>query len=182
MKQAEIIREKGTNRSAFFRGEVNKYGWVSIGSSFLPSDIIASILWSQLEQLEEIQNTRKILWDRYWNNLSEFLDPSFAIPFLPEYATNNGHMFFIILNEEEQRPLVINSLKQKGIHSAFHYLSLHKSPFYHKFYEGKALTESDRYTNCLLRLPFYYGLRGEQVDIVCKELRQSCATLSVALR
>ncbi|HGO6088006.1 TPA: dTDP-4-amino-4,6-dideoxygalactose transaminase, partial [Enterobacter cloacae] len=111
-QRAEIIREKGTNRSSFFRGEVNKYGWVDIGSSFLPSDIIAAYLYAQLENLELIQKQRKVLWERYRANLSELETKGFIkLPVIPEFATNNAHMFYVICADIEKRTALINYLK-----------------------------------------------------------------------
>jgi dTDP-4-amino-4,6-dideoxygalactose transaminase len=168
VERAEIIREKGTNRSSFFRGEVNKYGWVDIGSSFLPSDIIAAYLYAQLENIETIQNQRKNLWQRYWNNLSSILpDLGIMLPAVPEWATNNAHMFYIVCSSIEQRSELIDSLKQSGVQAVFHYLSLHNSPYFHKQHDGRPLINSDRFENCLLRLPLYYELTNEEVDYIC---------------
>lgn len=166
VQRAEIIREKGTNRSQFFRGEVDKYGWVDIGSSFLPSEIISAFLFAQLENLNKIQERRKALWDRYYNNLEILKEEGFGIqlPNITEGATNNAHMFYIVCKNLEQRGLLIKELKEKGILSVFHYLSLHKSPFYIGKHDGRELPVSDMYTDCLLRLPLYYELELEQVD------------------
>jgi dTDP-4-amino-4,6-dideoxygalactose transaminase len=176
-KQAEIVREKGTNRSAFFRGEVDKYGWVSMGSSFLSSEILAAFLWGQLENLENVQTKRKAIWNRYWRNLKK--DPSnfFQLPYTPCYATNNGHMFYIVFNDEEQRRQIIESLKQKNISTVFHYLSLHKSQFFQPLHDGRVLPESDRYSNALLRLPFFFDLTDDQIDLICDKLVEECRSL-----
>lgn len=128
-KRAEIIWEKGTNRSAFFRGEVDKYGWVDIGSSFLPSEITAAFLWAQLENLDEIQTKRKSLWNYYYELFGN-KHREFRLPFVPYYATNNAHMFYLICEVENQRDIVLNQLKTNGFYSVFHYLSLHSSLFY----------------------------------------------------
>lgn len=158
-KRAEIIWEKGTNRSAFFRGEVDKYGWVDIGSSFLPSEIIAAFLWAQLENIEAIQTKRKAIWNQYYEGLSNWAkNNNVQLPFVPEYATNNAHMFYLVFPTLEQRQSVINTLKEKDMHSVFHYISLHNSTFFEKQHQGNQLTHSDNYSNCLLRLPFYYEL------------------------
>jgi dTDP-4-amino-4,6-dideoxygalactose transaminase len=167
IKRAEIIREKGTNRSSFFRGEVDKYGWVDIGSSFLPSDIIAAYLYAQLENLEKIQIKRKSIWDRYYK---EFIDTlphkSITLPSIPNWATNNAHMFYLVLPNIEQRGELITTLNKKGIHAVFHYLSLHSSPYFQKHHDGRTLPNSDRFTNCLVRLPLYYEMNNEETDQV----------------
>lgn len=164
VKRAEIIREKGTNRSAFFRGEIDKYGWVDIGSSFLPSEIIGAFLYAQLENLDDIQNKRKAIWNAYHSALRE-LEPKgyLKLPFIPEYATNNAHMYYVICNGLAQRDDLIRHLRDAGIYAVFHYLSLHKSTYYQDKYKGEALTNSDRYSNGLIRLPLFYELTFEQV-------------------
>ncbi len=166
--RAEIIREKGTNRSKFFRGEIDKYGWVDVGSSFLPSDIIAAFLWAQLENLEKIQEKRKDLWNYYWQKLSG--DDRFRLPFIPPFATNNAHMFYIVCKNLEQRNKSINNCKAKDILPVFHYLSLHKSNFYSHLHDGRNLTSSDFYTDTLLRLPFYYELTPGQQDFILETI------------
>ena len=164
-KRAEIIREKGTNRSAFFRGEVDKYGWVDIGSSFLPSDIIAAFLYAQLEHIVEIQDRRKQSWKHYFDRLKFLEDGNrLSLPQLPSYATNNAHMFFIICKSLTERTALIEYLRQNGIHAVFHYLSLHLSPFYHAQHDGRKLLNCERYSDCLLRLPMYYELEDSQVE------------------
>lgn len=164
-KRAEIIREKGTNRSAFFRGEVDKYGWVDVGSSFLPSDIIAAFLYAQLENLDAIQQRRKMLWAQYYNNLNALKQKGvLQFPALPEYASNNAHMAYIVCNNLEERQQLIEALKKEGIMAVFHYLSLHQSPYYHQLHDGRPLTHSDHFSNCLLRLPLYYELTESEID------------------
>jgi dTDP-4-amino-4,6-dideoxygalactose transaminase len=178
VKRAEIIREKGTNRSSFFRGEVNKYGWVDIGSSFLPSDIIAAYLYAQLENIETIQAKRKTLWQRYWENLSNVLPHlGIMLPEVPEWATNNAHMFYIVCSSIEQRSELIDSLKQSGVQAVFHYLSLHNSPYFHEQHDGRLLVNSDRFENCLLRLPLYYELTHEEVDFICEKIVDQLKTI-----
>lgn len=157
--RAEILWEKGTNRSAFFRGEVNKYGWVDVGSSFLPSEIIAAFLWAQLENTESIQQKRKEHWESYYTGLKDWaLQNNISLPSLPDYATNNAHMFYIVCNTLEQRTALIQKLKENNIQAVFHYISLHESPFYSDKHDGRALPETDRYTDVLLRLPMYFEL------------------------
>ena len=174
IRRAEIIWEKGTNRAEFFRGEVNKYGWVDTGSSFLPSEVIAAFLWAQLEHLDEIQARRKHLWELYHSNLSSLaLSPNslIALPGLPEYATNNAHMFYLVCNNLEDRTALIKHLKDNGVLAVFHYLSLHSSPYYQDKHDGRALPECDRYADCLVRLPMYYDLKDEEVINICKLIK-----------
>jgi dTDP-4-amino-4,6-dideoxygalactose transaminase len=163
-ERAEIIWEKGTNRSAFFRGSVDKYGWVDVGSSFLPSEIIAAFLWAQLAYLEDIQQVRKAHWDHYNTALQNWAKQNeIQLPFIPSYASNNGHMFYIVCQSIEQRQLIIDKLQQKNILSVFHYISLHGSSFYENKHLGSVLNESDRYSNCLLRLPLFYELNPQLI-------------------
>jgi dTDP-4-amino-4,6-dideoxygalactose transaminase len=171
VNRAEIIWEKGTNRAEFFRGAVNKYGWVDIGSSFLPSEVVAAFLWAQIEQLEYIQKRRKEIWELYYNTLKPFADKgSFRIPELPQYATNNAHMFYLVFNTLEERSRIINHLKEESITSVFHYLSLHSSPYYHVKHDGKNLPLSDKYSETLVRLPFYYNLSSEEQNLVINRI------------
>lgn len=166
IERAEIIREKGTNRSAFFRGDVAKYGWVDIGSSFLPSDILAAFLFAQLESLENIQNKRKALWNYYYNGLLHLQEKGFvSLPLIPAYATNNAHMFYIVCRNLGERTKLIQYLQSKRIQSVFHYISLHKSTFYKtdNIDFDRIISESDRYTDCLLRLPMYYSLSEDAI-------------------
>ncbi|MFN5370373.1 MAG: dTDP-4-amino-4,6-dideoxygalactose transaminase [Bacteroidia bacterium] len=162
--RAEIIREKGTNRSAFFRGEVDKYNWVDIGSSFLPSDLIAAFLYAQLEKLDEIQNRRKEIWNIYYNNLLPLANSGMVkLPHIPSYATNNAHMFFLVCRTLEERSALIQHLKDQHIQAVFHYLSLHKSNYYQDKHDGRELPWCDHYSDCLVRLPFYYELSDEDL-------------------
>lgn len=185
IRRAEILWEKGTNRAEFFRGAVNKYGWVDMGSSFLPAEINAAFLWAQLENLDEIQSKRKALWDCYYENLSKILErfvPSgenprkeaapFQLPDLPEYASNNAHMFYLICRNLEERTALIKFLKEHDIQAVFHYLSLHSSEFYKSKHDGRELPECDRYMDTLVRLPMYYDLEIEDVNIICETIKQ----------
>jgi dTDP-4-amino-4,6-dideoxygalactose transaminase len=170
--RAEIIWEKGTNRSAFFRGEVDKYGWVDIGSSFLPSEIIAAFLWAQIEQLDKIQEKRKAIWKEYYEGLREITENcNFKLPQIPNYATNNAHMFYLVFESIEKRTMCLERLKNENIHAVFHYLSLHKSPFYKEKYEGEDLVWSNHYSDTLLRLPMYYELSNEDVESIISVLK-----------
>ena len=163
--RAEIIWEKGTNRNQFFRGEVDKYGWIDTGSSFLPSEIIAAYLYAQLENIEDIQQKRKKMWQQYNDGLKDWCSKNNIImPYLPGYATNCGHMFYLVFNSLAQRTAFIAHLKSNEISSVFHYLSLHKSPYFQNKYEGKELSNSDRYTDNLVRLPLYYELSDADMN------------------
>lgn len=167
IKRAEIIREKGTNRSSFFRGEVDKYGWVDIGSSFLPSDIIAAYLFAQLENMNTIQARRKSIWQSYWDGLKPLEESTgIVLPEISTWATNNAHMFYLVTNSIEQRTHLIDRLKTAGVNAVFHYLSLHKSPYYIDKHDGKELPNSDRFMNCLVRLPLYFEMSNGDVNQV----------------
>ncbi|AZI33334.1 dTDP-4-amino-4,6-dideoxygalactose transaminase [Kaistella carnis] len=172
-ERAEIIREKGTNRSAFFRGEVNKYGWVDLGSSFLPSEIISAFLYGQLEHLEEIQTKRISIWKKYITELKTLEEKGkISLPVIPEYATNNGHMFYIICKSYEERTALIKCMKEKDIHPVFHYLSLNKSEFFLNEEKEIDIPNADHFTDCLLRLPFYFELSVAEQDLVIAQLKE----------
>ena len=162
IRRAEIIWEKGTNRAEFFRGEVNKYGWVDVGSSFLPSEVVAAFLWAQLENIDEIQAKRKELWQTYYDALQE--QTRYQLPDIPEYATNNAHMFYLVCKSLEERTELIKRLKDNDILAVFHYLSLHSSPYYRDKHDGRELMQCDRYADCLVRLPLFYGLSIAEKD------------------
>lgn len=171
--RAEIIWEKGTNRSSFFRGEVDKYGWVDMGSSFLPSEIIAAFLWAQLENIQDIQQQRKHLWNTYYEGLKDWaLKNNIQMPYIPSFADNNAHMFYLVFENVEKRTVAINKLKENNILSVFHYLSLHESPFYKAKHDGRALPLSDHYSNSLLRLPMYYDLSNTEIQHIIELLNQ----------
>ena len=170
INRAEIIREKGTNRSQFFRGEVDKYGWVDVGSSFLPSEIIAAFLYAQLEQLDNIQEKRKKLWNIYLEELSQ-LEDQISLPYIPDYATNNAHMFYIRCKSLDERSALIQHLKKKGITAVFHYLSLHRSPFYTSKHDQRQLPVSDHLSDTLLRLPLFFELGEDEVQYICNEIK-----------
>ena len=168
IRRAEILWEKGTNRAEFFRGAVNKYGWVDMGSSFLPAEINAAFLWAQLENLDEIQAKRKQLWNKYYELLKPIAERGyFQLPDIPDYATNNAHMFYLLLPNLEKRTALIKYLKEHDIQAVFHYLSLHSSEFYKNKHDGRELPECDRYMDTLVRLPIFYDLEIEQVEKIC---------------
>lgn len=158
LRRAEIIWEKGTNRSEFFRGMVNKYGWCDIGSSFLPSEMNAAFLWAQLEKLDDIQNERKRIWDRYAQVLGR--------PVIPAYAENNAHMYYKLFPNLKARTAFMNALKEKGVQTTFHYLPLHTSTYYAPRHDGRALPNCDRYVDCLVRFPLYAGLAESELETV----------------
>lgn len=171
--RAEIIWEKGTNRAEFFRGEVNKYGWVDIGSSFLPSEVIAAFLWAQIEHLDEIQNKRKEHWNRYYEALKPIADKGyFSLPIVPEYATNNAHMFYLVFPSLEERTKLIKALKTYDITAVFHYLSLHSSPYYAEKHDGRILTNCDKFADCLVRLPLFYELSENDLAKIIETIRK----------
>ncbi len=173
IKRAEIIWEKGTNRSAFFRGEVDKYGWIDIGSSFLPSEVTAAFLWAQLEQIENIQERRKEIWTTYKSGLIELEQKGrIILPNIPNYATNNAHLFYILCKTDIERSGLIKFLLDNNIHAVFHYLSLHESPFYKEKHDGRDLPYSNNYSNVLLRLPLFYELKQKQVIYIVSKIKE----------
>lgn len=170
--RAEVVREKGTNRSSFFRGEVDKYGWVDVGSSFLPSDVTAAFLYAQLETCDDIQARRRAIWRRYHEQLSDLqAQGHLQLPEVPDGATNNAHMYYITCPSLHVRTELIESLKAAGVMAVFHYQSLHASRYYAGLHDGRPLPNADRYTECLVRLPLYFELTDVQVDTVCDAIR-----------
>lgn len=170
--RSEVIWEKGTNRSQFYRGEVNKYGWVDTGSSFLPSEIVAAFLWAQLESIDKIQNKRKELWNYYYTNLSKLAAQlHFKLPEIPSFATNNAHMFYIVFEKPTYRSKVIEILKSHQILPVFHYLSLHSSDYYASKHDGRELVNSDKFTENLMRMPFYYDLETTDIDYIIDKMK-----------
>ena len=167
--RAEILWEKGTNRSQFFRGEINKYGWVDTGSSFLPAEIIAAFLWAQLEELDKIQARRKEIFARYYAAFekSEAVKRGLVkLPQIPDYATNNGHVFYMLMPSLAARSAFIERMKADGIGCVFHYLALHRSDYYRGVMKEAIpdLPECDRYADCLVRLPLFYELTDSEID------------------
>jgi dTDP-4-amino-4,6-dideoxygalactose transaminase len=169
-ERAEIIWEKGTNRSAFWRGEVDKYNWVDIGSSFLPSEITAAFLYAQLEELENIQSKRKEIWNQYYDGLSSLKNIGITLPNVPKYATNNAHMFYLVCRSSLERTQLIEHLKQNNINAVFHYICLHDSPYYHEKHDGREMPNAKRYEECLIRLPLWVELKAEEINFVCKKV------------
>lgn len=172
IRRSEILWEKGTNRAEFFRGAVNKYGWVDMGSSFLPAEINAAFLWAQLENLDDIQSKRKQLWEKYYDGLRPLEEKGLIrLPQIPDYATNNAHMFYVVCRSLDERSALIKHLKEHGVGAPFHYLSLHKSEYYTTHSDTiPELPHCDLYADCLVRMPMFYELELEQVDYIVKNL------------
>jgi dTDP-4-amino-4,6-dideoxygalactose transaminase len=168
VERAEIVREKGTDRSAFFRGEIDKYGWVDIGSSYLPSELVAAYLLAQLESVDDIQALRLSIWNRYDDRLRASAEAKgVQAPHVPNYASNNAHMYYLILPSLDARNRFLAFLKSKGIHATFHYQSLHCSRYFQDRHDGRPLPQADRYSDCLVRLPLYAEMSSDDVDRVC---------------
>lgn len=173
LERAEIIREKGTDRSKFFRGQIDKYTWVDAGSSYLPSDINAAYLWAQLEKAEEINAYRLNCWNRYFESLKPLEEKgNLKLPYVPKECKHNGHMFYIKLKNLDERNRMISHLHALGVNAVFHYIPLHTAP------AGKRYGEfcgEDRYTTKeserLLRLPMYYTLKDEEIERICKVVK-----------
>lgn len=169
IRRSEIVWEKGTNRAEFFRGEVNKYGWVDTGSSFLPSEISAAFLCAQCDKLEDIQARRICLWNRYYEALKPLADKGFfALPNIPPCATNNAHMFYLVFPDLTSRTDFIQRMKEAQISCVFHYLSLHKSPYYQSLCTGGGIMppecpNADAFSDRLVRLPMFYDLPIDEV-------------------
>ena len=174
IERAEIIREKGTNRSKFFRGQIDKYTWMDAGSSYLPSDLNAAYLWAQFEKAEEIRNDRMASWNLYNQLLKELEEEGYIrLPEIPEECTHNAHMFYIKTKDLEERQNLISFLKAKGVGAVFHYIPLHSAPAGKKYGEffGKDIyttSESER----LLRLPLYYGLKEQDVMYITEQVKK----------
>ena len=174
VRRAEIIWEKGTNRAEFYRGMVNKYGWVDMGSSFLPSEFNAAYLWAQLEQLDDIQGKRKHIWNRYFEGLNGKIGNEVKLPYIPEYATNNAHMFYLLCPSLEYRTALMKFLKENDVQTTFHYLPLHSSKYYEDKHDGRELPNCDRYGDTLVRLPLFYELSDMEIDKIVKLIIEFC--------
>ena len=171
LERSEIMWEKGTNRAAFSRGEVRKYEWVDIGSSFLPSEITAAFLLAQLEKIDFIQESRLGIWNRYYQECVK-LGSQIALPFIDDYATNNAHIFYVLAKSLEHRDSIIQYLQANGIQAIFHYLSLHRSPmFFRTSEERPRLTNADHFAECLIRLPLYINLSFHAIETITLKLQ-----------
>lgn len=173
-EKAEIIREKGTNRSQFIRGEVDKYTWHEVGSSYLPSDILSALLYGQLTRADEIMNKRMNIWNLYYKSFEDLEQQGKLIrPYIPDYAKHNAHMFYIILPTEEKRNKVITKLKENGISAVFHYVPLHTSPMGRRLgYKKGDLPVTEEYANRLLRLPLYADMTEEENNYVINKIKE----------
>lgn len=172
IQRAEIIREKGTNRSLFFRGMVDKYSWVDVGSSYLMNDVSAAYLWGNLEKADEINQDRLNSWQKYYDGLKSLQSKGFLeLPIIPNGCIQNAHMFYIKVKDLDERTALLEHLKENGINAVFHYVPLHSAPAGVKFgrFDGVdefTTVESER----LIRLPMYYGLRGEEITLIAKNI------------
>jgi dTDP-4-amino-4,6-dideoxygalactose transaminase len=165
--RAEVLREKGTNRAAFLRGEIDRYEWVDKGSSFSPSELNAAFLFAQLEQLDHIQKRRLHLWNRYYQGLRMLeLGKMAQLPLVHDYETHSAHVFYLVCANADERIALIDHLKSNGIQAVFHYLSLHQSPYYLQQHAPVKLPYTQHYAHCLVRLPLYFELTDEQLDYV----------------
>lgn len=171
LEKTEIIRNKGTNRSAFTRGEVAKYEWVDLGFSSMPSAISAAFLFSQLEKIEKVQKKRLKLWKNYNKKLKELKkEKKIQLPVIPKFASNNAHIFYFVCASENERKELIKFLDKNGIQAVFHYQSLHSSPYYQDKHDGRILSNSDKYSQQLVRLPLFYDLKTEEQDFICSKV------------
>jgi dTDP-4-amino-4,6-dideoxygalactose transaminase len=178
IERVEIIREKGTDRSKFFRGEIDKYTWVDVGSSYLPSDILAAFLYAQFEKMDEIQESRMKIWDAYYEELKPFEEEgNIRLPIVPDYAMHNAHMFYVIFNSEKARNRVMNELKLKEILATFHYIPLHSAPFGLKFNNKNNLPVTESLSSRLLRLPLFAGMKESEfyysIEMIKEQIKAS---------
>lgn len=173
MEQAEIIREKGTNRKQFLLGQIDKYSWYKVGSSFLPSDVLSAILYGQLKRFNELLKHRLELWQQYYQNLQPYeTAKKLRLPHIPNYAKHNGHIFFILLKNTEARNALLSYLKEHGINATFHYLPLHDAPLGLEYgYKTGNLPITEQYASCLLRLPLHHNMTKRDINNVCNVIK-----------
>jgi len=171
IEQADIVWEKGTNRTAFEEGKVNQYEWVGLGASYTPSDMIAGMLYAQLENIDDIQRKRISIWERYHDKLKVLEDKKLAtIPHIPNFATNNGHLFYLLLDNKAQRDALIRFMDENHVMTVFHYLTLHNSPYFKNKHDGRPLPNAERFADTLIRLPFFYELPLMIVDMIADKV------------
>jgi len=170
-QRSEIVWEKGTNRCAFHRGEIDKYNWVDVGSSFLMSDILAAYLFAQLQNLQAIHQKRKKIWKRYFEALKVLEEKNVQLPVIPDYATLNGHLFYLVCNDLNERTALIKHLNKHGIMAIFHYLGLHNSPYYtSKNKQIVELPNCEKFSNRLIRLPLYFELKEDEQKYIIDKI------------
>lgn len=172
MSRAEIIREKGTNRSSFFRGEIDKYGWVDIGSSFLPSDILSALLYSQLKNIDYIQEKRLKIFNKYLISLDILKEKNILTPVIEDYSIGNGHIYYIVCNNLLERTEYINFMKSNNIYCVSHYISLHSSKYFLSKYTGPQLLNSDKFTDCLVRLPAFVNMTDDEQNFIINKTKE----------
>ena len=171
LKSAEITWEKGTNRAAFYRGEVDKYNWSGLGSSFLPSDALASFLYMQLEILDKIQRRRIAHWHEYDRLLKPLENKGLLkLPVVPSFATVNGNTYYLLMPSPAERDRMLDYLRKQGILAVFHYLPLHSSPYFTDKHDGRPLPNTDRVSACIVRLPLYYSLKEKQIRYIAAKV------------
>lgn len=169
---AEILWEKGTNRSAFHRKEIGKYEWLAVGSSFLPSDINAAVLYSQIEEVDRIQQRRVRLWNNYYRGLKPLESQGkIRLPDVPGYADINGHLFFMECDSKKVRDKLINYLQKAGVQAVFHYLPLHQSPFFKDKHDGRVLKNTVRFSERIIRLPLFFELKDNEQDFIIETVK-----------
>ncbi len=177
--QAEIIREKGTNWLSFARGEVSKYTWVDVGSSYMPSELLAAVLLAQLQNLDNIQQKRLLIWQQYYNGLQQLHSKNqLTLPYISTELKHNAHTFYFVCPSADSRKRYINFMAQCGVQVQFHYIPLHDSPFYNKKHGNRELPMACHYKNCLVRLPLFYDITSEQVEKVIELTRQFFGALN----
>jgi len=170
-ERARTLWDKGTNRAAFFKGDVDKYEWVDLGLTFAPSDITAAFLYAQLEEIESVQERRKRQWNFYSDHLRDWaLKHGIQTPVIPGYAKGNYHLFYLVFNNQAERDRILQKLEKRGIHAVFHYQSLHRSKYYSPYHDGRELPNADRYSGCLLRLPLFFELKEKQLRYITETL------------
>jgi dTDP-4-amino-4,6-dideoxygalactose transaminase len=172
-KRAEIIREKGTNRSQFFRGEVDKYSWVDTGSSFLPSEIIAAFLYGQFEHADRINEERLTIWKSYYDRLAPLAsDGFFRLPIIPDSCTHNAHLFYLLMNTTEEQEALLSYLRGQGVGAVFHYIPLHTAPMGQKLgYKIGELPISESISSRIVRLPLFCGITSSEIEYIIDQVR-----------
>jgi len=177
VERAQIIRDKGTNRIYFEQGKVTKYTWVDNGSSYLMSELQAAFLYSQLENIEKVNQNRMVSWNYYYELLSEFINRD-KLPIIPEKCTHNAHLFYIILDSSEQRKKLIEYLGDNGILAVFHYVPLHEAPYWQGKYNSVNLPVTEKISDTILRLPLFYNIKKEEIEFVVEKIKKFIMTNS----